>query len=58
VRADHVIEFDEDVDNDRTGWSCDCGHGGSAPSHLVDVAAERHIHEGESVVYRTRSETP
>lgn len=53
VTADHVIEMHEDADNDRTYWTCDCGHGGSAASWKADVAAEKHIAEGETVAYRT-----
>lgn len=53
IKADHVIEMSEDVDNDRMSWECSCGHGGSAASWKADVAAEEHIKEGESVAYRT-----
>lgn len=48
----HVIEIHEDVDNDRSYWNCDCGIGGSCPSYKVDIAAEKHIPEGELVSYR------
>jgi hypothetical protein len=54
IQADHVIEMSEDADNDRVYWECSCGHGGSAASWKVDVAAEMHVAEGESVAYRTR----
>jgi hypothetical protein len=52
VSADHIIEMSEDVDNDRTYWECSCGNGGSAASWKVDIAAEKHVAEGESVAYR------
>lgn len=48
----HVIEFEEDPVTDRTSWECDCGHGGSAPSHRADLAMEKHVNEGEPVSYR------
>ena len=51
-RVKHVIEFDEDLADDRAEWRCDCGAAGWAPSGSVDVAAERHLGEGESVSYR------
>lgn len=54
MTADHVIEMEDDADNDRTYWTCACGAGGSAASDRVDIAAERHVRDGESVVYRTR----
>jgi hypothetical protein len=50
----HVIEIDEDVDNDRAYWQCDCGHAGSASSDRVDLAAEKRIPEGDRVAYRYR----
>lgn len=52
--AEHTIEIDEDVDNDRSYWMCDCGRAGSCDSYKVDIAAEKHIPEGEPVVYRHR----
>jgi hypothetical protein len=54
MTADHVIEMSEDVDNDRAYWECSCSSAGSASTWTVDVAAEKHIAEGETVVYRTR----
>lgn len=50
----HVIEISEDVDNDRSYWECDCGMAGSSPSYKVDLAAEKHIPEGEGASYRYR----
>ena len=47
----HVIEIDY-LDEDRPYWQCDCGLSGSAPSDLVEIAAERHIKDGEPVSYR------
>jgi len=58
MTADHIIEMNEDIDNDRTYWECSCGHGGSAASWKVDVAAEKHVAEGESVAFRARSKDP
>lgn len=48
----HIIQMTEDPDNDRVYWTCDCGHGGSAASWTVDIAAEKHIQPGERVTYR------
>lgn len=52
MTADHVIEMQ--ADNDRTYWTCECGMAGSASSDRVDVAAEKHIRNDESIAYRTR----
>lgn len=46
-----MIEFFE-MENERTSWECDCGAAGSAPSHSVDLAAEKHVGDGEGVSYR------
>lgn len=54
VMADHVIVMSEDVDNDRVYWECSCGHAGSAASWTVDLAAEKHIGERETVAFRSR----
>lgn len=50
----HVIEFDDDIDNDRSYWECDCGMAGSCASYKVDFAAEKHVPEGAIVVWRSR----
>jgi hypothetical protein len=50
----HVIEIYED-DDDRAYWECDCGRAGSGPSYKVDIAAEKHIPEGELATYRYRA---
>lgn len=48
---EHVIQFHESGE-DRTGWECSCGRGGSAASHKVEEHAERHVPEGEHFKYR------
>ncbi len=44
----------------RDGWECSCGHGGSTGTSYagidVEIAAERHIPEGDHMVYRHGSE--
>lgn len=54
MSADHVIEIDYDYDpeKERASWTCECGRGGSCDVFLVDVNAEKHVPEGESVVHR------
>lgn len=56
-RVNHVIQFEEpeEREGDRVHWECDCGTAGSAPSDRVDLAAERHVREGEPVSYRYRA---
>lgn len=47
----HVIEIWES--GSRGCWSCDCGHGGSVSADGdVEMAAEKHVAEGDRVVYR------
>jgi hypothetical protein len=53
VMPDHVIVMTEDADGERTSWECSCGRAGSAASFKVDLEAERHVSEGESVAHRT-----
>jgi hypothetical protein len=48
----HVIEMWES--DGRVQWECDCGHGGSEPAGNGDLAAEKHIREGDRVSYRYR----
>lgn len=36
----------------RECWECDCGRGGSVGDGDVEVAAEKHVSEGDQVAYR------
>ena len=54
MSAKHVIEIHRDGDTDRSYWECDCGAAGSAATDRVDIAAEKHVGEGEGVTYRYR----
>lgn len=46
----HVIDMWES--NGRDCWECDCGHGGSTPAGGGDIAAEKHVADGDQVSYR------
>lgn len=48
----HTIEVDEDVDNDRSYWQCDCGAAGSCSPDRADIAAELHVPKDAFVVWR------
>lgn len=50
----HIIETEDDVDNDRSYWQCDCGAAGSCATYKVDFAAEKHVPEGAFVAWRSR----
>lgn len=39
----HIVRTYDADKLDRSAWECSCGRGGSAPSHMVDLASDRHI---------------
>jgi acetone carboxylase gamma subunit len=53
--VDHKVWFGDSADNaERAVWECSCGYAGSAPYYLVEVAAEKHVRDGESMVTTNR----
>lgn len=43
LATEHWIVTEEPDDQDRCHWECSCGCSGSAPSHLVELASDKHI---------------
>lgn len=53
--GDHTIfveEYDDGTD-DRIGWECSCGRGGSYSSY-ASPQEDKHVPVGESIVYISR----